>query len=60
MKAHQGSPTIIIAAFAAGYIERFTTSLIANIAPSVAKLQETTDSPAPQPLTSDTPRRGTA
>lgn len=60
VKAHQGNPTIIIAAFAAGYIERFTTSLIANIAPSVAKLQTTADSPAPQPLTSDKPRRGKA
>lgn len=60
VKSNQGNPTIVIAAFAAGYIERFTTSLLANIAPSVAKLQEAADSPAPQPLTSDKPRRGKA
>lgn len=59
-KSNQGNPTLILAAFAAGYIERFTTSFIANIAPSVAKLQETADTPAPQPLTSDKPRRGKA
>ncbi|MEW6436612.1 MAG: hypothetical protein AB1508_05510 [Pseudomonadota bacterium] len=56
---NQGKPTIIIAAFAAGYIERFATSFIADIAPRVAKLQMTSET-SPPPASDDKSRRGKA